>query len=519
MRLPIILPTLVSFLICSVCFGQVEENDFEEIYRLMRADEVEQAESKARALLKESPTDLETRMLLAQILKYDGRPEETIKLTQAGLDHVSEDDQRYNLSIYIGVIAMEIAEDGPFVERKRGTVTYRPPNDSDDEQAFVERYVGIAETSFQRAVDLFEDDQRALHGLAKAVSFSSTPERAIPLWTKLLDRDQSETPEFESEYIALLFKVKRDEEAVKLANKRLEEQPNDRATIEMLVEHYKEKENTEALDLLTARAEFLDSIPPFLNLEFSEENKKRLAKLEDDKEVESLLAIKTEESTEMLVVYVWRHPHNELEDRAFVELGNREAIKHLNDLFENASSTCTVRGAINQLARSKPNGLFEELVRLLPGDLRSFGMQMDIANALETLQDERAVEPLIETLAVNSKPEPEDDHARFMQDREFARWRAAIALGAFDSDRATMALKTGLENEVIRIACLAGLYRKDNSEKWLEEIKAVVEEPENDRQTTRQTIVVLDRLSKKLPEDTAVEEIFEALKTQLEKKQ
>ena len=150
-----------------------------------------------------------------------------------------------------------------------------------------------------------------------------------------------------------------------------------------------------------------------------------MAKLEDDEEVEKLLTTKTEESTEMLIVYVWRHPHNELEDRAFVELGNRKAVEHLNQLFDNAQSTCTVRGAVNQLARTKPKGLYEKLVRLLPGDLRSYGMQMDIANALETLQDERAIKPLIETLAVNLKSEPKEED-RFLKDREFARWRAAM---------------------------------------------------------------------------------------------
>lgn len=485
----------------------------------MRTGQIEKAESKARALLEKSPTDLDTRMLLAQILTYDGRPDESIKLVQDGIDRVSNDDQRYNLSLYIGAIAMQTAEDGPFVQRKRGTVTAQPADDSVDQQAFVNRYVRTAEESFQKAVDLFEDDQRALLSLAKAVSFSSSPERAIPLWTKLLDRDQSTHPKFELEYIELLFKTKRDDEATELANKRLDARPNDLATVQMLVEHYKEQKNTEALNSLTARAQFLESIPPFLGLEFSEENQQRLAKLEDQDEVEKLLKIRTEESTELLVVYVWRHPHNKLEDRAYVELGDRKAVDHLHDLFDSAQSTCTVRGAVNQLARSKPDGLFEKLVLLLPNDLRTFGMEMDIANALETLQDKRAVEPLVETLAVDAKSAPKDDHTRFLKDREFARWRAAIALGAFDFDLATRTLKTGLENKLIRVACLAGLYRQDNSEKWLDEIRTVAENPEVDRQTLRQTVVVLDRLKNKLPADKAVQEIFAAFEVRLKNEQ
>ena len=518
MRLPILLPFLLSVMSCCVCVAQSEKPGFQKIHQLMRAGDVEKAESQARTLLKESPADLETRMLLAQILNFDGRPDESIKLAQDGIDQVTEDKQKHALALFIGSVAMQTAEDGPFVNRKRGTVSYQPADDSVDKQAFVDRYAQTAEASFQRAADLSVDNQLALHGLAKAVSLSSTRERAVPLWKKLLARDQSANSEIELEYIELLFKIKRDDQAVDLAKKRLDKRPNDLATIEMLVEHYKEQKDTEALKLLTDKLQFLESIPPFLDLEFSEENKKRLAKLDDQEQVENLLKTKTKESTEMLVVYVWRHPHNNLEDRAYVELGNRKAVNLLNDLFENAQSTCTVRGAVNQLARSKPNGLFEKLLRLLPGDLRTFGMQMDIADALETLQDKRAVEPLIETLAVNLKLDSKEDHARFLQDRAFARWRAAIALGSFDSGLATDALKTGLKDKTIRIACLAGLYRQDGSKKWLDEIKTVAEDSEVDRDTLRQTVVVLDRLKNKLPADKAVQEIFKSLETRLEKK-
>jgi len=135
----------------------------------MRAGEVEKAESKARTLLEESPTDLETRLLVAQILNFDGRPDDSIKILQDGIEQASKDDQRY-LSYYIGSVAMKTAEDGPFVTRKRGTVSYQPADDSVDKQAFVNRHVQTAETAFQRAVDLFDDDIKSLHGLAQTTT-------------------------------------------------------------------------------------------------------------------------------------------------------------------------------------------------------------------------------------------------------------------------------------------------------------------------------------------------------------
>ena len=85
MRLPFTLPILLWFLICGVCFAQDGTPALDKIHQLMRTGEVEEAESKARTLLEESPTDLETRLLVAQILNFDGRPDDSIKILQDGI--------------------------------------------------------------------------------------------------------------------------------------------------------------------------------------------------------------------------------------------------------------------------------------------------------------------------------------------------------------------------------------------------------------------------------------------------
>ena len=54
----------------------------------------------------------------------------------------------------------------------------------------------------------------------------------------------------------------------------------------------------------------------------------------------------------------------------------------MRQLLKGARSTCTVRSSARILARHKDPGLLEYLLRLLPGDLRSGGFDMDIAGAL-----------------------------------------------------------------------------------------------------------------------------------------
>jgi len=99
--------------------------------------------------------------------------------------------------------------------------------------------------------------------------------------------------------------------------------------------------------------------------------------------------------------------------------------------------------------------MLEYLVNMLPGDIRSFAMDMDIAGSLDDLGDARAVEALVQVL------NPEDAKAAPgigpLNDRNSARARAALAIGAFDTPEARKALDAGTKNPQLAGYCWAAL--------------------------------------------------------------
>ncbi len=132
-----------------------------------------------------------------------------------------------------------------------------------------------------------------------------------------------------------------------------------------------------------------------------------IGKLDDPATVQKLIADPSDNATQLLAILCWRHPHNQLETTSFDALEARgpKTTPLLLDLLKAARSTCTVRSTAHILARRKTEGLLDHLLRILPDDIRSFAMDMDIAGSLDELGDPRAVGPLVQVVdPANAEP-------------------------------------------------------------------------------------------------------------------
>jgi HEAT repeat protein len=163
-----------------------------------------------------------------------------------------------------------------------------------------------------------------------------------------------------------------------------------------------------------------------------------------------------------------------LETRAFEALEARGArtTPLLRALLETAQSTCTIKSTAHILARRKADGLFDYLTRMLPGDVRGFLMDMDIAGSLDDLGDPRAVGPLSQMLDPGDAEAAQE--AGPLTDRRSARARAAMALGAFDTPEARRALEAGTRDAQLAPYCLAALYRLTRDPKHLAALEKAV---------------------------------------------
>jgi hypothetical protein len=235
--------------------------------------------------------------------------------------------------------------------------------------------------------------------------------------------------------------------------------------------------NAEA-QLSRKRAEFYTQLPSFTSLMYSEENRKTLQSLDQEATVRKLAGDPSEQAAEFLAALCWSHPHDQLETLAFEALEARGArtTPLLQKLLENAGSTCTIRSTAHILARRKMDGLFEFLEERLPGDLRAYGMEMDIAGALDDLGDPRAVGPLCQMLAPGDAVAAQENGP--LMERRLARARAALALGAFDTPESRKALEARAQDPQLGAYCRAALYRITRDPKQLASLeKAVGPEP------------------------------------------
>jgi HEAT repeat protein len=133
---------------------------------------------------------------------------------------------------------------------------------------------------------------------------------------------------------------------------------------------------------------------------------------------------------------------------------------------------------------------------------------MDIANALDVLGDARAVPALIAVLAPENQEEP-DRVTAMMYDTAGARYRAAMALGAFDTADSKQALLKGLENPRIHLACAGALYRLTGDAKYRAVLEKAAEQ--DDIHAWR----VLKQLTNKLSEDQTLTVTLQQLEERL----
>ncbi|MFT5528133.1 MAG: tetratricopeptide (TPR) repeat protein, partial [Pirellulaceae bacterium] len=482
----------------------------EKVRGLMAVDQVEQAEKLLRKSVAIQPDNWRLRSTLASVLKYDGRSDEAVKLLQVGLTDETDTTNRVNSLVFIGRLSQQRAEDGPNVTQRRGMIEASPSKPRVDEDAFKQKHLAIAENAFRELNSIAPDHPDFTQFLASTLSLAGKLEEAIELWEKQLQREPKNRTAI-VQLASLNFKAGNPVIAIKLVTDFLEKQPNDSEVIALLVNHYRETKQSDEQEHWEVRHDFSQRVPPFSKLTYSEESLAKLDSLKTNSRVEELLLLKEAESTNLLAIYCWSHPHNDLEDRAFEELGNRGANQLLDQLFKHAGSTCTIRGAAAQLARSKPDDLYDQLIRLLPNDRRGVGMHMDIANALDILNDRRAVPMLVAVLAPENMSR-QDRMMAYMQDVDGARRRAAIALGSFDTEESKSALVTGTGNPSISFACTAALYRLTGEEEYLPDLK------DTDPRDMYRTRRILRRLKEKLPQDKPLDALLEAIQRQIDEK-
>jgi tetratricopeptide (TPR) repeat protein len=442
----------------------------DEALQLANRGQVDRAIQVLRDYLNANSRDVRARVVLGRILDFDGRPDEAVTLWEGGLTGTESD---FPLLMSIGEIRLRQGRDGPMITYRRGMVGAIPSKNEADADRYTRSRLAEALAAYEKAVKLRPEEPEVAKALASVYTAQGKHDSAAQVWASLVQR----APDRSEYHLGLALakqKAGRSKEAAQDLRKAIELNPRLAAAHQALAEIQQQQGQAAEAEQSRKRAEFYDRLPAFCTLAYSEENQKRLDSLDQEESVRKLINDPSEAAAELLATLCWSHPHNVLEAEAFAALEARGAATTplLRALLAGAQSTCTIKSAAHILARRKADGLFESLVRMLPGDVRGLAMDMDIAGSLDDLGDPRAVGPLVEVLDLGGADDAGED--QLLTDRVSARARAAMALGAFDTPEARRALDAGTRKPRIAAYCLAARYRLTRDPKDLAALETSV---------------------------------------------
>jgi tetratricopeptide (TPR) repeat protein len=462
--------SFAAIVICGAPIAPImaqDEAPTEQAVRLVNQGKVDRGIEILRNHLKGHGDDVNARIVLGRILDYDGRPDEAVTVWEAGVSKTAAD---FPLLMSIGEIRRRQGSDGPTITYRRGTVQFNPSKNEAEEERYKTSHLAQAATTYEHARKLRPNAPEAASALASAYAEQGKNDAAAEVWKSLVKLEPT-NGEYEKNLGLATKLAGRADEAAQYLKHAIELSPRLADAHEALAEIQKAKGQAVEAEQSRNRSEFYKQLPSFCTLVYSDENAKTLHSLDDAKSVRKLIDDPSDRATEFLAVVCWSHPHNQLESQAFDSLEARGArtTPLLRRLLEGAHSTCTIKSTGHILARRKADGLLDYLVRLLPGDTRAFGMDMDVAGSLDDLGDARAVECLVLMLnPADSDPKHDSGPGLLdLDDRYSARARAALALGAFNEPAARRALEDGTKIPQFAAYCWAALYRLSKDPKHL----------------------------------------------------
>jgi Flp pilus assembly protein TadD len=417
-----------------------------------------------RRHLEEKPDDHEARLRLGRFLDHEGKADEAIAVWKAGLARKGgATSGRRTLHLAMARRLRQQAEDGPNVVRRRQTVTFRPGEDAGAEKAYREARARRALAHFQAALELEPADADALAAAAGLQNALERHAAAAATWRTGVKR----FPGRSTFVLGLAYSLEllgKVDEAADQYRRALGLSPRLAVAHAALAKLYARQGKAREAREAAARARFFGWLPDFVELSYDARVARTIEALSRkgrEKVIERLLEERSRTASALLAALIHRHrDHGPLEDRMFAELSRRQRVDLLRALLRHGKTTCTLRGAAHALARLKDPALLDLLVRMLPGDTRGV-FWIDVAGALATLGDPRAVPHLVQVLAPERRHKaPRDDFMMQSLGLLLARRRAACALGRFKADaRARGALERGLKNPDLALHCRAALHR------------------------------------------------------------
>jgi tetratricopeptide (TPR) repeat protein len=478
LRTKILLPCLALILFSLPAFSADRDSVRERALSLLRQGEVKRAIQFVHTELGKNPKKVPLRMLLGQIVDFDGKPEAAIRIWKEGVSGQAAD---FPLLMSIAERRRMQSEEGPTVEHKRGSVTYNPSKDEAAEKAFKERNAKRALDHYGKARALRPKAPEIVAHMGQLQHATGQFKDAIRTWSEGAAAFPKED-EFQLGWAKALGALKRPSEASEHYQATLALNSRRTEAHEALADYYETQSMPDKSDLARQRAAFYGWIPGHIDLEYTPERfalaktlnprlpggavsdgNRAAEKAARRATIANLKRDKSTQASALLATLCYQHEdHGPVEDAIYAELKTRGEVgeRHLIELLKRGQSNCTARSASHALADAGNAEILPRLLEMLAQDNRPY-FHMDIAGALRKLGDERAVVGLVKILNAGideKKPSSKVDPMDHFTGRLMNRKRCAAALGGFDTEAARKALETGAENPQLAMVCSTALY-------------------------------------------------------------
>ena len=261
---------------------------------------------------------------LGNLLMDDGQSDEAAKQWEECLTGGEAD---FRLLMAIGYVRWQQGQDGPYISRRRGMIGAMPNQDKNVEMAFKRSHLALAAAAYEKARKLRPDDEEAAVGLASVYGIQEKHAAAAQVWKSLVDL-QPKHPGYLYQYAVATKHAGKPDEAAQFLEKAIALNPRLAAAHAALADYHKQKGHVALAEQSKSRAEFYGALPAFCAVEYSDENRMIIGKLDDPATVQKLIADPSDNASQLLAVLCWRHPHNQLETSLLRGPGSARSEDH-----------------------------------------------------------------------------------------------------------------------------------------------------------------------------------------------
>lgn len=449
------------------------QHSIDNIVELLNNRELTTAKKLLSENIVHDAEDMDSRLLLGSLTDYFGETEDAIKIWAEGLRNTEDD---YPLYINIGEIRLRQGLKGMNVKFKKGKLEVVNQADSIEDANFKLSMLHLASDAFEKAHHLNPYEEEPLINLGKLHNYSKNHAKALLFWERLGEM----YPTFEEYWVKAgnsALSMKNYEKAFENFNKAMEINKSYAPIYDGLSDYYLAIDNIPEAEIATQKGAFYNWLPEFCDMDYSQQNYKTFELINfggeklDEKEkvrgIKQLVQNKSKESTKFLSAICYYHELNEdLEDIIFEELSKRDSYSlfMIIEIARNSEYLCAINHAIDKLMETKPAGLFNLLVELIPKDQHETET-IRVAEHLGSLGNEQAVLHLAELLNVDFQSSVESKNDNIGERK--SRQRAALALANFNNPHVISLLEQGLANTDVNLYCAAALYKMTLDEKYL----------------------------------------------------